>query len=114
MVIVSLLNGTVLFLADFDPAIFAAVRSFMGDSSYGRGHGIGELGYQGIRLDVRGRERAARGHILDTGKTSAASPKTARAQAAAPKVACCWTNLRAAWRHRCGLLGFLKFSDVSW
>src|SRR6185295_18019015 len=58
MVVVSLLNGTVLFLADLIRHLSLPLRlDFMGVSSYGAGTTSGELVYtKELRLDVRGRD----------------------------------------------------------
>ena len=71
LVIVSLLNGTVLFLADLIRHIGKPLRlDFMGVSSYGAGTESGELVYtKELRLDVRGRDVLLVDDILDTGKT---------------------------------------------
>ena len=71
MVIVSLLNGTVMFLGDFIRNLSLPLRlDFMGVSSYGAGTESGELVYtKELRLDVRGRDVLLVDDILDTGKT---------------------------------------------
>ena len=71
MVVVSLLNGTVLFLADLIRHLSLPLRlDFMGVSSYGAGTESGELVYtKELRLDVRGRDVLLVDDILDTGKT---------------------------------------------
>src|SRR4051794_29688033 len=71
MVIVSLLNGTVLFLADLIRSISLPLRlDFIGVSSYGQGTESRELVYtKELRLDVRGRDVLLVDDILDTGKT---------------------------------------------
>jgi hypoxanthine phosphoribosyltransferase len=71
LVIVSLLNGTVLFLADLIRNISLPLRlDFMGVSSYGSGTDSRELVYtKELRLDVRGRNVLLVDDILDTGKT---------------------------------------------
>ncbi len=71
MVIVSLLNGTVLFLADLIRNISLPLRlDFIGVSSYGEGTESRELVYtKELRLDVRGRDVLLVDDILDTGKT---------------------------------------------
>src|SRR5436190_1505988 len=58
LVIVSLLNGTVLFLADLVRNISLPLRlDFMGVSSYGVGTESRELVYtKELRLDVKGRD----------------------------------------------------------
>jgi len=71
MVVVSLLNGTVLFLADLIRHLSLPLRlDFMGVSSYGLGTESGELLFtKELRLDVRGRDVLLVDDILDTGKT---------------------------------------------
>jgi len=71
MVIVSLLNGTVMFLADLIRSLSLPLRlDFMGVSSYGAGTESGELVFtKELRLDVRGRDVLLVDDILDTGKT---------------------------------------------
>ena len=71
MVIVSLLNGTVMFLADLVRHISLPLRlDFIGVSSYGSGTESGELVFtKELRLDVRGRDVLLVDDILDTGKT---------------------------------------------
>ncbi len=71
MVVVSLLNGTVTFLADLIRNLSLPLRlDFIGVSSYGAGTESGELVYtKELRLDVRGRDVLLVDDILDTGKT---------------------------------------------
>ena len=71
MVVVSLLNGTVLFLADLIRHLNLPLRlDFIGVSSYGLGTESGELVFtKELRLDVRGRDVLLVDDILDTGKT---------------------------------------------
>lgn len=71
LVIVSLLNGTVLFLADLIRNISLPLRlDFIGVSSYGTGTESGELIFtKELRLDVRDRDVLLIDDILDTGKT---------------------------------------------
>jgi hypoxanthine phosphoribosyltransferase len=71
MVVVSLLNGTVMFLADLIRHFSLPLRlDFMGVSSYGVGTESGELVFtKELRLDVRGRDVLLVDDILDTGKT---------------------------------------------
>src|SRR6266513_1014939 len=71
MVVVSLLNGTVMFLADLIRNLSLPLRlDFMGVSSYGAGTESGELVFtKELRLDVRGRDVLLVDDILDTGKT---------------------------------------------
>jgi hypoxanthine phosphoribosyltransferase len=71
MVVVSLLSGTVLFLADLIRHLNLPLRlDFMGVSSYGAGTESGELVFtKELRLDVQGRDVLLVDDILDTGKT---------------------------------------------
>jgi hypoxanthine phosphoribosyltransferase len=71
MVVVSLLNGTVMFLADLIRNLSLPLRlDFIGVSSYGAGTESGELVFtKELRLDVCGRDVLLVDDILDTGKT---------------------------------------------
>lgn len=71
MVVVSLLSGTVMFLADLLRHLNLPLRlDFIGVSSYGTGTQSGELVYtKELRLSVRGRDVLLVDDILDTGKT---------------------------------------------
>lgn len=71
MVVVSLLNGTVMFLADLIRHLSLPLRlDFIGVSSYGAGTESGDLVFtKELRLDVRGRDVLLVDDILDTGKT---------------------------------------------
>jgi len=71
MVVVSLLNGTVMFLADLIRNLSLPLRlDFIGISSYGAGTESGELVVtKELRLDVRGRDVLLVDDILDTGRT---------------------------------------------
>ncbi len=70
-VVVALLNGTVMFLADLMRHLNLPMRmDFMGVSSYGAGTESGELVItKDLRIDVRGRDVLLVDDILDTGKT---------------------------------------------
>lgn len=70
-VVVSLLNGTVMFLADLVRCLSLPLRlDFIGVSSYGAGTTSGDLVFtKDLRLDVRGRDVLLVDDILDTGKT---------------------------------------------
>ena len=70
-VVVSLLNGTVMFLADLIRHLNLPLRlDFMGVSSYREGTSAREIFYtKELRLDVRGRDVLLVDDILDTGKT---------------------------------------------
>jgi len=71
VVVVSLLNGTVLFLADLIRHLNLPLRlDFIGVSSYGKGTESGELVFtKELRLDVQGRDVLLVDDILDTGRT---------------------------------------------
>jgi hypoxanthine phosphoribosyltransferase len=71
LVIVSLLSGTVMFLADLIRHLSLPLRlDFIGVSSYGAGTASGELVFtKELRLDVKGRDVLVVDDILDTGKT---------------------------------------------
>ena len=70
-VIVALLNGTVMFLADLIRHLELPLRlDFMGVSSYGSGTKSGKLTFtKELKLDVRGRDVLLVDDILDTGRT---------------------------------------------
>jgi hypoxanthine phosphoribosyltransferase len=71
LVIVALLNGTVVFLADLLRRLSLPLRlDFIGVSSYGSGTESAELVFtKELRLDVTGRDVLLVDDILDTGKT---------------------------------------------
>ena len=71
MVVVSLLNGTVIFLADLMRHLSLPLRlDFISASSYGAGTVPGDLVIsRELRLDVRGRNVLLVDDILDTGQT---------------------------------------------
>ncbi|SRR6266542_2406059 len=71
LLVVSLLNGTVLFLADLIRHLSLPMRlDFIGVSSYREGNESRELIFtKELRLDVRGRDVLVVDDILDTGKT---------------------------------------------
>ena len=71
MVVISLLNGTVVFLADLLRHLELPLRlDFLGVSSYGEGVKAGELVFtKELRLDMRGRDVLLVDDILDTGQT---------------------------------------------
>ena len=71
LVVVSLLNGTVMFLADLIRHLSLPLRlDFIGVSSYGAGTESGELVFtKELRLDVRDRDVLLVDDILDTGRT---------------------------------------------
>jgi len=71
MVVISLLNGTVMFLADLLRHLNLPLRlDFLGVSSYGEDTKSGELVFtKELRLNVRGRDVLLVDDILDTGRT---------------------------------------------
>jgi hypoxanthine phosphoribosyltransferase len=71
LVVVALLNGTVMFLADLIRCLSLPLRlDFIGVSSYGHKTTPGELVFtKELRLDVRGRDVLLVDDILDTGRT---------------------------------------------
>ena len=71
LVVVSLLNGTVMFLADLIRHLTLPLRlDFIGVASYGAGTESGDLVFtKELRLSVRGRDVLLVDDILDTGKT---------------------------------------------
>jgi len=71
LVVVAVLNGTVMFLADLIRHLSLPLRlDFIGCSSYGAGTESGELVFtKELRLDVRGRDVLLVDDILDTGRT---------------------------------------------
>jgi hypoxanthine phosphoribosyltransferase len=74
VVMVALLNGTVMFLADLIRRLSLPLRlDFMGVSSYRQGTRSRELIFtKELRLDVQGRDVVLVDDILDTGRTLAA------------------------------------------
>ena len=70
-VVIALLNGTMLFLADLIRNLSLPLRlDVMGVSSYGNGTQAGEVIFtKELRLDVRGRDVLLVDDILDTGRT---------------------------------------------
>ena len=73
MVVVSLLNGTVMFLADLIRNLSLPLRlDFIGVSSYGAGIESSDIVFtKELRFDVRGRDVLLVDDILDTGNTLA-------------------------------------------
>jgi hypoxanthine phosphoribosyltransferase len=71
LVVVSLLNGTVMFIGDLLRQLAQPLRlDFMGVSSYGQGTESGDLVFtKELRLDVKGRDVLLVDDILDTGRT---------------------------------------------
>ena len=81
LVLVALLNGTVMFLADLIRHLKLPLRlDFIGVSSYGAGTKSGELVFtKELRIDVKGRDVLLVDDILDTGKTLKRVSATVRA-----------------------------------
>jgi hypoxanthine phosphoribosyltransferase len=73
LIVVALLNGTIMFLADLLRQLSLPLRlDFIGVSSYRDGTASGDLLFtKTLRLDVRGRDLLLVDDILDTGKTMA-------------------------------------------
>ena len=73
LVVVALLNGTIIFLADLLRQLSLPLRlDFIGVSSYRDGTTSGELVFtKELRLDVRDRDLLLVDDILDTGRTMA-------------------------------------------
>src|SRR6266481_1807705 len=71
LVVVAVLNGTIMFLADLIRHLSLPLRlDFIGISSYGLGTESGEWVFtKELRVDVRGRDVLLVDDILDTGKT---------------------------------------------
>jgi len=71
MVVVSLLNGTVMFIGDLIRHLSHPLRlDFIGVSSYGKGTESGDLVFtKELRLDVKERDVLLVDDILDTGRT---------------------------------------------
>jgi len=71
LVVVSLLTGTVMFLADLVRNMMMPLRlDFIGVSSYGAGTESGDLVFtKDLRLNVRGKQVLLVDDILDTGRT---------------------------------------------
>lgn len=81
LVLVALLNGTVMFLADLIRHLQLPLRlDFIGVSSYGSGTTSGELVFtKELRVDVKGRDVLLVDDILDTGRTLKRVSATVRA-----------------------------------
>jgi hypoxanthine phosphoribosyltransferase len=71
LVIIALLNGTIMFLADLVRNLKMPVHlDFIGISSYGGGTTAGRLSFtKELKIDVRGRDILLIDDILDTGRT---------------------------------------------
>ncbi|MCO5051776.1 MAG: hypoxanthine phosphoribosyltransferase [Verrucomicrobiae bacterium] len=71
LMVISLLNGTVMFIGDLLRRLSQPLRlDFIGVSSYGKGTESGQLVFtKELRLDARGRDVLLVDDILDTGRT---------------------------------------------
>lgn len=97
LVMVALLNGTVMFLADLIRHLKVPLRlDFIGVSSYGAGTTSGELVFtKELRLDVKGRDVLLVDDILDTGRTLKRVSATVRALKPQSLKACVLLNKKA-------------------
>lgn len=97
LVVVALLNGTVLFLADLVRHLALPLRlDFIGVSSYGQQTRPGDLVYtKELRLDVRGRDVLLVDDILDTGRTIKRVSATLRTLQPRSLKVCVFLNKRA-------------------
>lgn len=97
LVMVALLNGTVMFLADLIRHLRLPLRlDFIGVSSYGAGTSSGELVFtKELRLDVKGRDVLLVDDILDTGRTLKRVSETVRALKPRTLKACVFLNKEA-------------------
>jgi hypoxanthine phosphoribosyltransferase len=97
LVMVALLNGTVMFLADLIRHLRLPLRlDFIGVSSYGAGTSSGDLVFtKELRLDVKGRDVLLVDDILDTGRTLKRVSATVRALKPRTLKACVFLNKEA-------------------
>jgi hypoxanthine phosphoribosyltransferase len=97
LVMVALLNGTVMFLADLIRHLRLPVRlDFIGVSSYGVGTTSGDLIFtKELRLDVKGRDVLLVDDILDTGRTLNRVTATLRALKPRTLKSCVFLNKQA-------------------
>ena len=97
LVLVALLNGTVMFLADLIRHLKIPLRlDFIGVSSYGAGTHSGELVFtKELRLDVKGRDVLLVDDILDTGRTLKRVSATVRALKPRSLKVCVFLNKEA-------------------
>lgn len=97
LVLVALLNGTVMFLADLIRHLQLPLRlDFIGVSSYGTGTEPGELVLtKELRLDVKGRDVLLVDDILDTGRTLKRVKGTLRALKPRSLKSCVFLNKEA-------------------
>jgi hypoxanthine phosphoribosyltransferase len=97
LVMVALLNGTVMFLADLIRHLRLPLRlDFIGVSSYGAGTSSGDLVFtKELRLDVKGRDVLLVDDILDTGRTLKRVSETVRALKPRTLKACVFLNKEA-------------------
>lgn len=110
LVIVALLNGTVLFLADLVRQLQLPLRlDFMGASSYRKGIRPGRLAFtRELKLEVRGRDVLLLDDILDTGQTLHAALERVRALRPRRVGVCVLLDKRARrrWHVRADYVGF--------
>ena len=97
LVIVALLNGTVMFLADLIRHLALPLRlDFMGVSSYGTGTESGKLTFtKELKLDVKNRDVILVDDILDTGRTLSRVAKKVRALKPKSLKTCVFLNKQA-------------------
>jgi hypoxanthine phosphoribosyltransferase len=97
LVIVALLNGTVMFLADLIRHLELPLRlDFVGVSSYGSGTTPGKLHFtKELKLEVRGRDVLLVDDILDTGRTLKRVTATLRALKPKSLKICVFLNKKA-------------------
>ena len=117
LVVVSLLNGTVMFLADLLRHLPLPMRlDFIGVSSYREGAQSRELIFtKELRLDVRGRDVLLVDDILDTGTTlKRVLAKLRELKPAASKSACCWKRKPGAWKGSAQTTSVSAFRTCLW
>jgi hypoxanthine phosphoribosyltransferase len=97
LVLVALLNGTVMFLADLIRYLQIPLRlDFIGVSSYGSGTESGNLVFtKELRLEVKGRDVLLVDDILDTGRTLKRVKSTVKALKPRSLKVCVFLNKEA-------------------
>jgi hypoxanthine phosphoribosyltransferase len=111
LVVVALLNGTIMFIADLLRHLSVPLRlDFMGVSSYGTGTHSRELILtKELRLDVRSRDVLLVDDILDTGRTM--SSVIARIQSLKPRhIKTCVLLEKQARRTEAVMADYVGFS----